>query len=354
MAILDIYLGRFIITSCTLVIFVLLSLFSFVDLVNELDDIGKGEYKILGAIQYVLLMVPRHMYELIPITALLGTTLGLGLLASYSEITALRAAGVSHWRFVKAIGVSGAVLIILSLFLGEIIAPLSEQAAVQNRSHALSSGKALASQAGIWTRDGKNYIKVEKVLSQDQLSGVHIYELLDNKVSSLIHAKFALYSEKNNWILQNGEKTIFGDNGVKLVPFTSMLWSSELIPEFFSSVSINPERLSFAEIYQFAHFLNDNGLEANHYWLNLWKKIYHPVLILLMMMIAIPFILGPMRSVGLGYRILVAAFIGISFYIFDQMMTHLGLVFNFNPFAIASIPPLVFFMVCMTLIIRSR
>lgn len=354
MPILDIYLGRFIITSCMLVIVILLSLFSFVDFVNELDNIGKGEYKILGAVQYILFMIPRHMYELIPVTALLGTTLGLGLLASYSEITALRAAGVSNWRFVKAIGVSGAVLIVLSLSLGEIIAPLSEQAAVQNRSHAISSGKALASQAGVWTRDGTNYIKVEKVLSQDQLSGVHIYELFENKINSLIHAKFAIYSERNNWVLQNGEKTVFGNNGVKLIPFTSMLWSSELIPEFFSSVSVNPDRLSFTEIYQFAHFLNDNGLEANQYWLNFWKKIYHPVLILLMMMIAIPFVLGPMRSVGLGYRILVAAFIGIGFYIFDQLITHLGLVFDFNPFATATISPLVFFIVCMTLMIRSR
>jgi Lipopolysaccharide export system permease LptF/LptG len=98
MKILDRYLAVSILTSTLLVLGVLLALFSFLQFVEALGDVGKQNYQLADAIRYVLLSVPRQAFEVFPMAALLGTTLGLSALAADAELVAIRAAGVSVLR----------------------------------------------------------------------------------------------------------------------------------------------------------------------------------------------------------------------------------------------------------------
>ncbi|HHI92920.1 MAG TPA: LPS export ABC transporter permease LptG [Gammaproteobacteria bacterium] len=344
MPILDRYIAKSVGFSTLLVLGVLLTLFTFFAFMDEAGQIGKGRYGTWQAFQYVLLTVPRLAYQLFPICALLGTTIGLGVLASNSELVAMRAAGVSLTRIIVSVMKIGLVFVVLTAVIGEGIAPAAERYAQTLRSVAMSDKLTLRGREGLWARDGNSFVNVRNILPGERLGQIFIFERdAVHRLVKLVQAESAVY-RNDGWILQGVLSSDIGEQGVTSARVDEAPWQTNLSPDLLNVVTVKPNTLSILGLYEYVQYLNDNGLDAAVYEQALWGKVVAPLVTAVMVFLSIPFVFGPLRSVGVGHRILVGTLTGVGFYILNQMFTYMGLVFDFNPLLSALAPAGVAFM----------
>lgn len=343
MKILDFHIGKSVIGGAVLVMCVLLSLFIFIEFISELDLIGKRDYTAWKALQYVLYSVPRLTYELMPLAALLGSLIGLGLLASNNELVVMRAAGIStariSWSAVKA----GLLLVVFAAWLGEWVVAPAEEYATQVRSTSLSGQDSLRTRDGFWTRDGDTFINVRAVLQGSELTGVDIYEFGEGrKLRSISTAKRAVYRD-GQWWLNEVSRSEFGARETRIEHLGETRWVSRLTPELLDVIAIKPASMSISGLWQYLQYLKRNNLSTARYEIDFWTKIILPVATCAMVFAALPFVFGPLRSVGVGQRMLVGILVGLAFYLLNQMIAYLGLLYGLNPVACAIFPTTLLF-----------
>ncbi len=338
MKILDNYIAKTVISGTLMVLLVLGALLAFVDFVSEMDDVGKGEYSMLEAALFVLLSLPKRLYELFPTAVLIGSLLSLGTLAGNSELTVMRAAGISIMRIVFSVLKAGFILLVCVALIGELVLPNSERAAQTLRAKDLKQNISLGGGGGFWARDGQRFLYVSHVYPGMNLGKVNVYELADNnKLKSVTHAESAQHKD-NRWTLNNVQRTDFSNNHVESFKVESEVWQKLLNPDLFKVVSVEPDNMSALDLYQYSRYLRDNALDSSSYELAFWIKIFTPISSLVMLLIALPFIFGSQRSSGAGNRMLVGLLLGIGFYLLNRTVNHLGQVYQISPFISASAP----------------
>lgn len=338
MRILDRYIAKSVGFSTLLVLGVLLTLFAFFAFMDEAGRIGQGRYGTLQAFQYVLLTVPGLAYQLFPICALLGATIGLGILASNSELVAMRAAGVSLRQIIFSVMKVGLLFVVLTLVVGEGIAPEAERYAQTLRSVAMSNKLTLRGEEGLWARDGNSFVNVRNILPGERLGQIFIFERdAMHRLVKLVQADSAVY-RKGQWLLQGMLSSTITEEGVSSARVAEIPWQTNLSPDLLNVVTVKPNTLSIFGLYEYVHYLHDNGLDAAVYEQALWGKVVAPLITAVMVFLSIPFVFGPLRSVGVGHRILVGTLTGVVFYILNQMFAYMGLVFGFNPLLSALAP----------------
>lgn len=354
MVLLDRYVGRHVLFSTLTVLGLLLSLFAIFSFMDELNRVGRGNYTTSDAIQYVILLLPGLIYQLFPISALLGCTIGLGLMASHNELTIMRAAGVSLNRLVWSIMRVGLVMVVLTLIIGESIAPVAEQYARTLRSVAISDKLAIRGKSHLWARDGDSFVNVRDILPGERLANVYIYDRDEqHRISRVVQAKSAVY-HKEQWVLEDVLTSEPDGNSIVSTHNDRLVWDTGLSPDLLGVVTLHPGTMSIRGLYQYITYLKNNGLDAATYEHALWAKIVAPLVTGVMVFLAIPFVFGPLRSVGIGHRILVGALAGIGFYLLNQMSSYLGIVFNFNAILVALLPTVLVFGLAYWMLRRVR
>lgn len=354
MKILDRYLGMAVASSTLVVMLVLIALFFFVDLVDQLGDIGKGNYGLTEAIQYLLLIQPRNIYTVFPLAALLGNLLGLGWLASNSELLVIRAAGVSLVQISLSVMKVGLLMIVAVLLIGEVVAPVSEQYAQTRRSIAISDRITLKTDYGFWTRDGLSFINIRTVLPGQRLGNINIYEFDgQHRLRVVTHASKAHFT-KGRWMLKDIIQSHISDDGVDTQRLARASWESLLNPDLINLLSVTPERLSTWDLYKYIDYLHANGQEAKPYEMAFWTRLTWPLSTAIMTFLAIPFVFGSLRTVGMGQRMLTGSLVGIGFYLFNQTFGKVGLIYNFNPLLSTLLPIILFFVVSLILVRKVR
>lgn len=337
MQILDRYIGRSVLWHFFIALTVLLTLFTFFAFMDEVGDIGQGNYGTWQAIQYVLLTVPKLASQLFPVAALIGSTIGLGMLASNSELTVMRAAGVSLQRIVWSVMRVGLLIVVASLLISEGIAPMAEERAQTLRSVAKSDKLDLGSN-GFWARDGDSYVNVRNFLPGKRLGGVTIYRFDgEQQLTRMLFAQSAVY-QQGHWVLENVLSSTVSFDGVTAQNIDAEPWDTRLSPDLLSVVTVKPNTLSIVGLYDYVSYLRENGLDAALYEQALWGKIVSPLVTGVMVFLAIPFVFGPLRSVSIGHRILVGTLVGIGFHLLNQMFGYLGLVVGITPAFTALFP----------------
>lgn len=352
MRILDRYLGKALFSGAALVLAVLLALFFVVDVIDQLGDLGTGNYGVWQIIQYVLFIQPRRIYELLPLAALLGGLFGLGALASNSELIAVRAAGVSLPRIVLAVLKTGLVMMLAVFLIGEFVAPVSDNYAQSQRSLALSKRVFLSSAHGFWTRDEQSFINIRTILPGDRLGDISIYEF-DNerRLRSTTHAAAAHY-EQGRWVLQDIVQTQLDEQGVTRQERKRAAWESLLDPDIITLVSIKPARLSAWDLHKYIGYLHDNGQSAQRYQQAFWNKIAAPFVTGIMVLLVIAFVFGAARSTDMGQRMLVGSLVGVVFHLLNQTTMQASLVYNLNPALSAALIPGLFLALSLLLLRR--
>ncbi len=340
MKILDRYIGRYVLLGTLLTLLVLVSIIFFITLVEELDDVGQGRYGIPEALAYVLLIMPRVIYNVFPVSALIGSLAGLGMLATTHELVAMRAAGVSLRRIIGSVLRAGVVMMLAVFVVGELIAPYTERWAQTLRAEARTEKITLLTKYGFWARDGRAFVNIRQILPESRLADISFYEYgADRQLKLATHADNAYYRD-GKWMLQGIQQSEFHDDGVVTRRIEQAVWPSDLDPGILSVVVVKPEMLPAWGLYRYVRFLRDNGLDPQTYEVAFWGKVVMPVMLLVMLFVSMPFACGSLRSVSVSQRVFVGVLVGTVFFLFNKASAYMAVVYDFNPLLSATAPTL--------------
>jgi len=352
MKLIDRYIGITVLQSTMVVMVVLVALVGFATFAGELEKTGKGSYDAFAAMQFTAMLLPRLAYQLFPIVVLLGGIVGLGAMAGHSELTAIRAAGVSLKRMIWSVMKVGMLLLAMMLVVGEFVAPRLEFMAQSLRAEAMSSQVSFRNESGLWAKDGRTVIHIRDLMASDHVAGISIYDFDEvNHLKSITLARSARF-EGNQWHLEEVSRSDFSADGISKVEESGLSWHSLLNPDLIGVVTVKPDYLSVHGLIQYIDYLKNNGLDAEWHILALWKKAMMPLTTLVMIFLAVPFVFGPLRSVGIGQRIFVGTLFGIGYFLLDQTAGYMGLVYGLPSLLGVIITPVCFFMIAVFLLRR--
>jgi lipopolysaccharide export system permease protein len=351
---LDRYLARQILIGMGIAVAILLPLFSFLDLLEELEDVGEGSYGLADALRYVSLMVPRRLLQLAPFVTLLGNVIAFGRLATTLELTAMRAAGCSPLRLARAPVSLGLGVILLMAVLEQFVAPALQQQALVLRSAALARSVELGAGLGIWTRDSTRVLRIGSMGARGEPRDLEIMTFgADGWLVEHLRSPGADVAARDRWLLkQVTRKRIAGDR-VVTERLPSLDWQSFLTPDQIETLSRPPESLSPTQLRELVTYLRATGQEYAAYDLALWRKLGAAFMLLAMVLLSVPFAFGSART-GLGHRLVLAAVIGIGVYLFDQIVANAGLLLDLSPPWVALGPGIVLMLLGQQLLVRAR
>jgi len=315
---------------------ILLPLFSFFDLLDQLDDVGKGTYRAIDAFFYTAMLLPRRFIQIAPFVALLGTVIALGKLAVNSELIALRVAGLSPQRISFAPLGMGVLLLLTVAILEQFAAPQLQQKAITYRAIALEQSAELGRNLGIWTRNEHNILRIGQIVNNKRAADIELLQLdADGFIVTHTLAGFADIVEEDVWELSDAIVRTFQDGGrVSVSRVDAVRWSSFVNPEDIATLTKPPESLSPLELYRHVEFLRSTGQDADSYALALWRKAGSALMTIAMLLLSIPFVFGSIRS-GLSNKLIFATLIGMGVYLLDQIIANAGLILHFNPALVA-------------------
>lgn len=337
----DRYIAKTLIGGFLMVAFFLLALSAFIAFIGQMDNLG-GSYDLYAAFQFVIFSMPQKLYELFPLAVLIGALLGLGNLASGNELVVLRVSGVSMVRLTQSVLTGGIILAVACALLGEFVAPNSEAYARQLKTAAIYHRISLFGPQGIWarSRDDNLFINIRVMTSTDRLQGIYLYEIgKDGRLIKVINAASAELND-DSWQLLQLKETTLGENGTDTRRIRRMKWNTRLDASLLQLFVVEPDILSAKGLYDYVRYLERNDLNATQYITAFWARIVIPLSVLVMVVLALPFVFGPLRSVGAGLRIVVGMLIGVAFYLVNNTLMHSGAVFNLNPVMTAWSPTL--------------
>lgn len=320
-----------------LVMLVVLSLDLVFGYIAELDD-TRNDYQAMEAALYMALTLPRRIYDYLPLGAFMGCLVGLGAMASSSELTVIRAAGVSIRRIVWSAMKPALVIVLIGLVIGEYVAPPAERMAQSQKAVARGGSGNIADASGVWHREGDTFIHLNAVRPDGSLQGVALFRFNDDRwLVSASYAASATY-QGDHWQLQDVRRTFVSRDSTRQERADQEAWQSGLTPEVLSVLVVKPENLPLGGLFTYARYLDQQGLTSGPYWLAFWKKVLMPVGTAVMVIVAISFIFGPLRSVTMGFRVFTGLIVGLLFKYMQDLLGPMSLVFGFNPILAILIP----------------
>ncbi len=384
MRVLQRYMGVSVLQAVAFVLAALLALNAFMDLTTEVPRIGKDGYAIQDAFLYVLLLVPYHIYQSMPVAALIGTIYAMAQFASSSEFTIMRASGMSTRQAAWMLFKIGAVLVLVTLLFGELIAPrtapMAESVRLGGRGAAVSQGM----KAGMWTKDivrsdgisgrvtGSRFFNVRTFHADGRMLDVRLYEFDTSlRLRSLITAQRAVFTGENTWRLEEVTENIFSNTAaapqllagadgtfgqasslVATRKLPSLNLVSEITPKIISVSAASPDRMSASELAVYTRHLSENKQETERFKIAFWKKLVDPLSIFVLMALALPFAYLHTRSGGVSLKIFVGIMIGVGFIVVNNLVSHIGLLSAMPPLATALAPSLLFLALAITALMR--
>ena len=297
MRILDVYIGRIIASTTFLTLAVFVSVSGIIKFVEQMRAVGRGNYDLSHAALYVLYSVPRDIEVFFPMSALIGGLIGIGMLASNSELVVMQASGLSRLDIIKSVMKTATLLIIVSMAVGEWLAPSGEATAREIRAQAISGGSLISAKNGVWAKDGDYFVNIGEVLEQGQLKKIQVYRFNDElKLDSWLSAEKAVYQNKV-WQLSGVINTQLSEQKIITTTVDHQVWHSSLTPKKLGVVTVTPESLSIRGLLDYLDYLNANSQDPSRYQLAFWRKLMQPITVAVMLLVALSFIFGPLRSV---------------------------------------------------------
>jgi lipopolysaccharide export system permease protein len=336
------YMVREIIKGSFIALLLLLTLFNLFTLSDELRYLGKGTYGLKEIFYFLVLVSPTTIYELIPSSALLGSLFILGNMGNNRELIAMQAAGLSIFGIIKVVMWAGAILVVIALLVGEMVAPNAERAARELKATAQNGEILLNTRYGLWMREGKRFINVRQVKDDGNLADISIYDLDEqHHLRRVTHAEQATYIADQQWKLENIKYSDISTEQMLASQQSDQTWTSSIEPNLLKVVVVSADNLSLYDLAMYVDYLKDNHQKAQIFEMAFWGRVVNPLLTFVMLLVSVPFVLGVKRGVNVGARMMIGIVLGMSFNLIDKIVGHLGLIYDLNPPLIAAAPSLV-------------
>jgi lipopolysaccharide export system permease protein len=338
------YLARELAGAILLVLAGFLALFGFFDMIAEVKSVGEGSYQLHHAIAFVLLRMPGRVYELMPIVVLIGALYALSTLARHSEITVLRASGLSTARLLGCLLQVALVCAAITFIIGEIVVPTAERAAQQIKLVQKGNTVGQDLESGLWVKDERSFINVRTVLPDTSLRDIRIYDFdADGRLTAVTDAAEGRYFATAGWHLTGVVKTVLEGETAKVVRMPEMHWTSALNPDILSVLMVSPDRMSLLRLAAYTKHLAENNQKTQRYDIALWKKVIYPLAALVMVALALPFGYTHNRVAGVSFKIFSGVMIGVFFHMLNGLFSNLGAINSWSP-GLSAVAPSALFM----------
>jgi lipopolysaccharide export system permease protein len=292
---------------------------------------------------------------LLPAAGLIGTLFALARMSENSEITVMRASGLSLRQLALHVGAAGVVIALVTLLFGELVTPYTEEAAKGLRLKATRSVVAREFRSGYWVKDDRSFVNIQDVTADTQLLNLRIYEFDPAfRLTAISRAEKGTYVSPNKWELSNVELTRFEGDRAVLQKIAKATWHSVLTPDILSVLKIVPERMSALNLRSYIEHLRENRQKATRYEIAFWSKLFSPLGAIVMMILAIPFALASARAGGVGAKIVMGILIGLAFNAASRMFSHVGLLNDWPAVLSAGAPAAIAALAAMWMLMRAE
>jgi lipopolysaccharide export system permease protein len=350
------YLILSVLKGVALVLFGIVVVGGVIEFVGQLDDVGTADYDMATAIAYVLLRIPRMIFEVLPAAAFVGALFGLSNLAVHRELVVMRASGVSHFRMLGALALAGFGLVVLMILLGESLAPSLTAYAREMRTSALHEDLDIERGQSIWLKDGNRIISLRRPTQGGGYGGgVSLFELdASQQVTMVAKADMADIGPTNEWLLSNYAETVFSAERVAANRVAELRPTYDISPDLLSLSVVREDLLDVFALQRYIAYLRANDLDARRYLIAYWTRLANVASVALMTVLALPFVFGGLRSAGTGARVLIGLVVGLSYYVVVQVAARSGQVFDVDPIVVAWAPSAVLLGVVTIALLRVR
>lgn len=337
------YITKVIFTQTGIATLVVTGVLYLLTLLGELKHIGQGDYGIAQALWYVLLRLPKELYQFSPMLLLLGCILGLSILSASRELSVMRASGFRVRSIIITTLFAATLLILFISFIGEWIAPNLSYHAEIRKENEQNAGQAVITASGVWMHVDNNFIHVRHVIGRQWLEGVTRYQFDDEH-----HLKAAYYAktltfQNDEWEMHDMVKTTFYPNHTMSESLPIAKWTLKFNPSLLNVGLVDPSEMTLPKLKKYAGYLEQNGLQAGEYRYEFWQRVFKPLAALIMVFLAIPFVLSLFSVRTLGVRIIAGIIVGFIFYISNAFLAQFCIVYQL-PVILAASMPLIFFM----------
>ena len=338
MKLLERYIAKTVLASIALVTLMLAGLQVFMLFVDQLDNLGKGDYGIIQAGAFVLLQMPYQVYLFFPMASLLGCVIGLGVMANHHELVVMRAAGMSIGQVTLAVLKASVLVIVLVTVFSETLMPSMVRLANDQKMEAISGGQALRTAKGVWMRNHNDFLHIGLIQPNHVLEQVYQFHFdtthhlqSARKIAKIIYVK-------GKWEAHDVVETVIEQGKTHLNTWPVMTWDVSLKPSVLSVSGSEPDEMTLRALYQYLHAQKKNHQLAMNFQLVFWQRIVQPMTTVVMMVLAIPFVFGPLRSSTMGSKLLAGVTVGFGFHIINRFLGSVSVVYQFPP-EIAAIGP---------------
>lgn len=346
------YLMRTILLSTLLVLTVLLALAGLFEFIGQIDNV-QGNYGMQQVALYALLRLPQLSFEMLPIAVLIGALLGLGSLASNSELVVMRTAGLSVVQLGGMVAMAGVVLMVITALIGEFIGPPLDYYARNMRNEALYEKEKLNLGNAAWVKDGNVIMNLERVNSEFEFGTVYLFQFDDNgKLQTIGRAENSGIDNADNWVLENYRATRFANDSVEVIESAADVEDFEINSDVLGISLVKPVSLSMRGLVSYVGYLRRNELSSVRYEMELWSRIAATATVAIMPVLALAFVFGSLRSSGTGSRLVMGVLIGLGYFLASETLANSGQVFNLNPVLVTWLPT--FALVVITAFALSR
>lgn len=328
----------------------LLPLFTTFNLINELDDVNPGGYRWTQAVMVVLMTLPRTFIDLGPFIALIGGIVGLGQLSKSGELTAIRTTGYSIFRIAMVTLCAGLMLTVALGVIDEWVASPMQQRALQIKTRYTRHDMAGNI---LWARRGNEFVTVKSLNEQRQPVGIELfYYRADHSLQRYIYAKTATISDNGTWQLEDVNQKEWANGKETTETKERVAWPSLFAGMSLQELTLPSSSFSVKQLGHYISYLKSTGQPSLEFTLALWQKVGHPLLILAMILLAIPFTFSAPRAPGLGSRLAVGVVVGLLTYVCDQIIVNLGLLYSLNVQMTTLAPPALLLAMALILVFR--
>ncbi len=359
------YFAKQIYASFSFILFALVALFLFFDVLSELGSVN-AKYTLPLALLHVLLKAPSRMVEIIPIAGLIGSIYVFAMMASQSEFTIFRVAGLDIKRSLFTLGKVSLPIVVFTLLISEVLGPYAESLSERIRMQALGSTFSSQFRSGVWVKDqlrdsdgsgpirpGVRYVNVGTIDQNDQIRQIRMYEFDPNyRLLSIRSAASGRFDNRGIWELNDVSETRFTERRsndpldavysaqTKVIPKLSL--ESQVTPQILNVLLISPEKMSIVSLGRFILHLQDNKQNMQRHAIAFWKKVIYPFIIFVMLALALPFAFMKVRAGSVGIKVFGGIMLGMSFQLFNTLFSSIGLLGALPAFFTAIFPPLVY------------
>lgn len=338
MKLLDRYIAMTVIKAILLTLLGLTLLAFVLTFIEQVEDVGKGEYRLLDAMMVAFSTTPRFVYEAFPVSALIGALLGLGSLASHGELVAIRAAGQSLRHVLWAVMKGGLALMLLVVVIGDLIAPAAEQYGQRLRLEKQHEQVTFSSRNGFWAKDGETIVNIKRVSADNRLGNVTIYQFgEESRLEQVTRAKRGDY-DNNRWLLGQVRQSAISEQGIVTEKLAGLPWESVVSPAMLSVAVVKPFMLPMWQLYEYVQIMKANNQDATGYEVAFWTKLATPLATIVMLILSVPFVMGNLRTISAGQRVFTGALLGTVFYLIGRGFSFLVVVYELPPVLVALLP----------------